>query len=521
MNAEYRVCERCHGAGGKWEMNLEQHLHSNVWVRCPGCGGSRWVVVRPAEALTPEQQAGIEKMLSTLDTPNTQGDPAAPTPDYYEDYEAEQWAERQAEADAQRDKSPQGSVVAIVPNPNRKQGGPMSKVLARGGGVLAMAALVGLAGFLWVQLDRAETARAEVEADLRQTADALDQQASANGALQLSLDESRANGDAQAAVSSGLRSDIGELLLAKDRLTAANGELELSLADAQAERAEIQQNLDDAAEQAAEEAGEQQQRYVLLFAENKDLRAEYATLQGTAGTVGALERRQATLRDYIADLVERRKPLILTTANAPTTGFKCTGSMEPTITCLDEAVWLENFQPEDLVVGAVIAFDAPPDCTAFGGGSTAISHRVMDIRVRANGVYEFWPKGDGNDEPDGCWVPHTNVTGYIIEFRRNAVPRNASLRNQVNDANDLYVTAELAYLDLIERYCGHRDPARCSLRPGPYAQATAAYRWHLETFRHWECWLRVALRSARPGDPFPYCLPPQPIVGVTPVQFGS
>ena len=107
------------------------------------------MVVRPAEALTPEQQADIEKMLSTLDTPNTQGNPAEPTPDTPNTqgdpaepapdyYEAEQWEERQAEADAHRDKSAQGSVVAIVPHPNRKRRFPMSRVLARGVGVLAM-----------------------------------------------------------------------------------------------------------------------------------------------------------------------------------------------------------------------------------------------------------------------------------------------------------------------------------------------------------------------------------------------
>ena len=214
MNAEYRVCERCHGAGGSWELNLAQHLHSAVWVRCPSCGGAGWVVVRPTEPLTPEQQADIEKMLSTLDTPNAPGDTAEPAPDYDEaeqstpdtpaaqgvpaeppvyyddwDYEA---AERQAGAAAPQDRSAQGSVVATVPNPNRNGRLPMSKVLARSGGLLTVAALAGLAGFLWVQLDRAETSAREVEADLWQTARELDQQAAANGALELSLAESRA-----------------------------------------------------------------------------------------------------------------------------------------------------------------------------------------------------------------------------------------------------------------------------------------------------------------------------------------
>ena len=71
MNARYRVCERCHGTGGDWVLNLVPYAHGKVWVRCPGCGGSRSVIDRPAAKLTPEQNAALQKMLSTLDTLNT------------------------------------------------------------------------------------------------------------------------------------------------------------------------------------------------------------------------------------------------------------------------------------------------------------------------------------------------------------------------------------------------------------------------------------------------------------------
>ena len=504
MNAEYRVCERCHGTGGSWEINLAQHLR-DVWVRCPGCGGSRWVVVRPAEALTPEQQADIEKMLSTLDTPNTQGNPAEPTPDTPNTqgdpaepapdyYEAEQWEERQAEADAHRDKSAQGSVVAIVPHPNRKRRFPMSRVLARGVGVLAMAALIGLAGFLWVQLDRAESLRAEVEADLQKTVGELDQQAAANFALELSLAEFKANVDAQAAVISGLRADIGELLAEQEHIEAKNDRLEVSLAAAHSESDGLQRDLNE----AAREAEEQQQQY-------HELNGLYEDHQQAAGTLDNLRAEAFTLRDDIADLEERRKPLILTRENAPTEGFLCTGSMEPVITCLDEAVWLEDFRPEDVVVGAVIAYDPPPGCKAFVGTGTAISHRVAAIRVSSNGTYEFWPQGDASDEPDGCWVPHTSVTGYIIELQRGVVPQNAARRDRVNGAKAAQDAAELVYLDLIERHCGHRNPARCTVPYEHYPQVATAYNEYIKAHYQWEC----VLRSARsPGNPQPCRYPP-------------
>ena len=483
MNAEYRVCERCHGTGGKWAMNLEQHLHSNVWVRCPGCGGSRWVVVRPAEALTPEQQAGIEKMLSTLDTPNTQRDPAAPTPDYYE---AEQWAERQAEAAAPTGQVGSGSVVANVPNPNRKGRFPMSKVLALGGGVLAMAAL-GLAGFLFVQMNQTKASLDAALDDLRGARGEIETQTAANGALELSLGEARFNVAALTAARASLRSDNTRLLADKDDLGAANGRLQATLKGYRSQSATLKQDLADAVQRAEEQLWD-----------NQDLRVQYQDLQTLAGTVDTLDGRASDLRGVIADLEERRKPLILTRSNAPKTGFRCTGSMEPTITCLDEAVWLEDFRPEDVAVGAVISYD--PDCNEAEANGTGTSHRVMDIKVR-NGVYQYWPKGDANDEPDGCWVPHTNVTGYIIKLHRDAAPENAWSRDWVNGAKAAQADAERVYLDLIERFCGHRNPARCTVPRGDYPTVATAYNEYLKAHQQWKCALRSA--TAPPGRFYP------------------
>ena len=377
---------------------------------------------------------------------------------------------------------------------------------------LAVAVLLGLVGFLlFTELNQTKASLDRATVDLQETAIALDTQMAANGTLELSLAAATANLDTLTAVNASLELDNSALLAAKAGLETANGELELSLADALAERAEIQQNLDDAA-QAADDL---RQRYGLLFQENKDLRAEYATLQGKTGTAGALERRLVTLRDDIADLEERRKPLILALESAATGRFRCTGSMEPTITCLDEAVWLHDFRPADVAVGAVIAFYSPAGCALEANG-TSVSHRVTAIRVRGE-TYEFWTQGDAVAEPDGCWVPHTSVTGYIIELHRDRVTQNADLRSYVNNAKVARDAAERTYLDLIERYCGHRDPGRCSLELGPYAQATTAHQRFLGTFNYWKCWHGVALR-ATPGQAFGWCPSPPPVFGGVPVR---
>ena len=177
-----------------------------------------------------------------------------------------------------------------------------------------------------------------------------------------------------------------------------------------------------------------------IEAQLEELRGQYAALVAESGTA-------AELRNKIAELEERLKPLVLASGGSRITGVACTGSMEPVLTCLDKVTLLPRryFQPEDVVVGVTIYFS--PDCWGVERGAL---HRVADVRVTDGGEYEYWPKGDGNEEPDGCWVPYSNVISYIIEIDKNAQPQNAELRDNVNAAWAAYVVVRDVYLDLIE-----------------------------------------------------------------------
>ena len=233
-----------------------------------------------------------------------------------------------------------------------------------------------------------------------------------------------------------------------------------------------------------------------LAAQFEDLSFRHSDLQLAVGTVDDLRTKASALRDEIEELEEWRRPLILALDSAATSGFKCTGSMEPTITCLDRATFLTNFRPEDIVVGATISFN--PNCWEDGASGRGAAHRVADIELRG-GIYHYWPKGDASDEPDGCWIPQTSVRGYIIEIHKNAVPENAELRDQVNAARAAFVAAREAYRDLLEGYCGSRDPDGCYLDPRPYAEVDEAYERALEAQEHWRCWYENAGKSEYPG----------------------
>ena len=144
---------------------------------------------------------------------------------------------------------------------------------------------------------------------------------------------------------------------------------------------------------------------------------------------------------------ELRQPLTLGPDNSYWSEFSCTGSMEPVITCLDDALWLTAFQPEDIVVGSIISFH--PACwEERGEDESGTSHRVMDIKVE-DGVHYYWPQGDNNPEDDGCWVPETDVHGYIIYIDRGVYPENAKLRDSVNAAEEAYRLAVAAYDDAL------------------------------------------------------------------------
>lgn len=162
------------------------------------------------------------------------------------------------------------------------------------------------------------------------------------------------------------------------------------------------------------------------------LEASQSQLLESIGDVESLESRRDDLElivddllDEIDDLRRARSPLIPETHNGQ---FLCTGSMDPVITCMDRSIWLDDFAPEDIVIGAVISFDASDiDCRV---SSERVAHRVIDIKIESS-EYFFLTQGDNNRRDDGCWIPESNVHGYIIELIENDFPEMQAMYDQI------------------------------------------------------------------------------------------
>ena len=209
-----------------------------------------------------------------------------------------------------------------------------------------------------------------------------------------------------------------------------------------------------------------------------DVRADLDEVMDTYGNIEALGRRVSSLNEDISSLEEEidtlkedRKPLILETYR---THYRCSGSMEPKLTCLDEGTYLENFRPEDIVVGATISFTAVEDCKISGRGQ--VTHRVIAIK-EADGTYFFRTKGDNNRGDDGCWIPDENVDGYLVEIHKDvfADTLNAELR-------EIYNTLYQEYKSICRRWSA--SSSSCLLPEPHFSRAVKLYD-------QIECWLDI------------------------------
>ena len=220
-----------------------------------------------------------------------------------------------------------------------------------------------------------------------------------------------------------------------------------------------------------------------------------------------------SLRKEIAELEAKRRPLILSVDRS---FFVCTGSMEPKITCLDEATWLENPRPEEITVGTVISFN--PNCWEDEPDNSSTAHRVMDIKVE-NGVHYYWPKGDAADEPDGCWVPFDHVDGYMIEIHKDVRPENAELRRLVNAGADAYDDAVIAYYALYDQHCERGE--RCTVPSPAYERLVALGETLDAAWDHYDCWLETARKAIyRKGEPPLYLQCRLPLPPIPPFRGG-
>ncbi len=282
--------------------------------------------------------------------------------------------------------------------------------------------------------------------------------------------------------------------LADEQATRRKTEDELQatqrvLQEEQNKRSDIEHQLTDTEGRLAQEINDRldaqariddyQKELATITEERNTLRTNYNRLQASTGTITDLEEEIVRLRAI-------REPLILDPGGTSRSGFLCTGSMEPKLTCLDEATWLTDFRPEDITIGATISFN--PNCWERNGTQARdnifTAHRVKRIDIR-NGIPHYWPKGDNNHQDDGCWIPATDVRGYIVEMHKGTKPENADLRNAVNQAYK-----ELTDFQL--RHCSRPTFANCYLDEPYFTQAN-------QVLNHYRCWIRKARNPNSPN----------------------
>ncbi len=304
----------------------------------------------------------------------------------------------------------------------------------------------------------------------------------ANAELTEERDDAIAIGDALFADKEHLTTDLEAARTSNENLLATNAGLHSDLSDARAENDNLQTR-----------NGE-------ISGDLETARNEYRVLQDAVGTVEELQSTADGVRGEIVELQEKLRPLILSWDSRTTSGFYCTGSMEPTLGCLDSVAWINEFDPSMIVEGTLISFN--PNCweTHADKDDIGTAHRVVDIKIE-NDVYHFWPRGDGNEEDDGCWIPHGNVEGYALEFFPNTRPENAELRLAVLAARDAYREARDYYNQIFTLYCGFSpgEGRTCYLSGSQYVETTGLWRAQNATLDTYNCWLDVAKQSEWPG----------------------
>ncbi len=305
------------------------------------------------------------------------------------------------------------------------------------------------------ELTAAKTTNDAVAADLARTSAEKDQALAQVDTLRIAKANLEAN-------LTSINEEQGQSLTELETLKSANAALESDLATANEakEAAQIELETVEAANATLEaDLAVANTTNKTLTAQTADLANSIAELESAAGRIEDLQAEISRLEDI-------REPLIPSTQR---TQFVCTGSMEPAITCLDEATHLHNFQPEDIVVGAVISFRPKEECE-LKDHSGVVVHRVEDIKVE-DGEHFYWTKGDNNKAPDNCWIPQGNVVSYITELHKDARPEKADLRNLVNKSQELLAGAQERYEDASQTYKDYchrwtQAPGECLLREG-------------------------------------------------------
>lgn len=129
--------------------------------------------------------------------------------------------------------------------------------------------------------------------------------------------------------------------------------------------------------------------------------------------------------------------------------------MEPAITCLDHVLSRRDPAPDEIRMGSIIGYES---CGQHN------LHRVVQIR-EVKGERQYLTKGDNNLLDDDCWVPHSDVTQFVVRVERNMVLKNLQMRSGVNLAR-AKMLANPDHPEARKRFLCWRDAAVKSRYPG-------------------------------------------------------
>lgn len=178
-------------------------------------------------------------------------------------------------------------------------------------------------------------------------------------------------------------------------------------------------------------------------------------------------------------------------------GFKCTGSMEPVITCLDTATVQSNIVPGDLSVGDIVDFD----CDGVG-----VVHRITAISGNS-----YTLKGDANDRPDDCVVTFDDISGLLLSVHigANHSPEKEAFRDiflnaerKLDEAWEESEEAWSAYETYRNANCSYSEAEDVYICAGAtFDEASSLYDWYSykyclydSAFGVWEYYLLAAVR---------------------------
>ena len=340
----------------------------------------------------------------------------------------------------------------------------------------------------------------------------------------------------------GLASTQAQLVTSQQGLGSMQAELftsQQALASTRAELVTSQQRLESTETQlvtSQQRLASTQSQYQGLQSEHQTLQTQYANLQKEVGGVETVRQQRQSLLDSISSLQrdigryqEQRKALIPATSGRT---FVCTGSMDPKVTCMDSATFLDHPRPDEIVVGAVISYTPTQDCKTYAvGDSENVSHRVTMISTK-DGEYLFRTRGDNNPFDDGCWIPFPKVNGMMtilhkgfnagmqrlldqiwpLEHRGDQLSTDlVTLGYSIDSLRGQYQKALADYNAQYQRYCGGVPTGQtCSLPAAAYNIANPLYEqanqlgWSLDamvnTYNSWladERALRDQVRTLR------------------------